>query len=85
MRRIIAQQLSVPLDVVASTSLLVEDFGADGLAFTQLALALDEEFDIEVIDEELVKLATVADVVAYVRALTDAEGTSEPPSGSFSQ
>ena len=73
-RELMARQLSVSPDAITPSSLLVEDFRADLLSLTQLALALEDEFDIEIADEDWINVATVADVFVYVSSLLERIG-----------
>jgi acyl carrier protein len=71
---LIARQLGVSPEAVRSPSRLVDDLRADLMSLTQLALALEDELDIEIADEEWIDVATVADVLAYVSSLVDRKG-----------
>ncbi len=63
---IIVDQLGVNADQVTTEAKFVEDLGADSLDTVELVMAFEEEFDIEVPDEEAEKLQAVGDVVAYI-------------------
>jgi acyl carrier protein len=63
---IIVDQLGVKADQVTTEAKFVEDLGADSLDTVELVMAFEEEFDIEVPDEEAEKLQAVGDVVAYI-------------------
>jgi len=63
---IIVDQLGVNADQVTPEAKFVEDLGADSLDTVELVMAFEEEFDIEVPDEEAEKLQAVADVIAYI-------------------
>ena len=65
-RSIIVDQLGVESDKVTADAKLIEDLGADSLDTVELVMAFEENFDIEVPDEEAEKLQSVADVVAYI-------------------
>lgn len=65
---IIVDQLGVSADQVTTEARFVEDLGADSLDTVELVMAFEEEFSIEVPDEEAEKLHSVADVVKYVEA-----------------
>ena len=65
-RSIIVDQLGVESDKVTADAKFIEDLGADSLDTVELVMAFDENFDIEVPDEEAEKLQSVADVVAYI-------------------
>lgn len=63
----VAEQLGVDADEVTLESSFIDDLGADSLDIVELLMALEEEFDIEIPDEEAEKLATVSDVVDYIK------------------
>jgi acyl carrier protein len=63
---IIVDQLGVNADQVTLEAKFVEDLGADSLDTVELVMAFEEEFDIEVPDEEAEKLQAVGDVVTYI-------------------
>ena len=63
---IIVDQLGVNADQVTTEAKFVEDLGADSLDTVELVMAFEEEFDIEVPDEEAVKLQAVGDVVTDI-------------------
>lgn len=65
-RSIIVDQLGVESDKVTADAKFIEDLGADSLDTAELVMAFEENFDIEVPDEEAEKLQSVADVVAYI-------------------
>ena len=65
---IIVEQLGVNADQVTPDAKFIEDLGADSLDTVELVMAFEEEFDIEVPDEEAEKLQSVGDVVTYVTA-----------------
>ena len=63
---IVVEQLGVNADQVAPEAKFIEDLGADSLDTVELIMALEEEFGIEVPDEEAEKLVSVGDVVRYI-------------------
>jgi len=63
----IADQLSIDSEDIAMESSFIEDLGADSLDIVELLMALEEEFDIEIPDEEAEKLVTVGDIVGYIK------------------
>lgn len=63
---IIVEQLGVNADQVAPEAKFIEDLGADSLDTVELIMALEEEFNIEVPDEEAEKLISVGDVIKYI-------------------
>jgi acyl carrier protein len=65
-RDIIVDQLGVNAEQVVPDAKFIEDLGADSLDTVELVMAFEEEFSIEVPDEEAEKLQTVGDVVRYV-------------------
>jgi acyl carrier protein len=67
-RNIIVEQLGVNPENVTLTARLVEDLGADSLDLVELCMAVDEEFEVEIPDEELRRMRTVADAVTYLTA-----------------
>lgn len=64
---IIVDQLGVSEDDVTSEATFLGDLGADSLDLVELIMALEEEFDIEIPDEDAEKLQTVGDAVDYIR------------------
>ena len=67
-KKIVAEQLGVKEDEVKNTSSFVEDLGADSLDTVELVMALEEEFETEIPDEEAEKITTVQAAVDYVKA-----------------
>jgi acyl carrier protein len=67
-REIIVEQLGVEEDEVAMESSFIDDLGADSLDIVELIMALEEEFDMEIPDEEAEKISSVGDVVEYIKA-----------------
>jgi len=68
---IIVEQLSVTPEQVTSTASFIEDLGADSLDTVELVMAFEEEFSVEVPDEDAEKLQTVGDVVKYIEERAD--------------
>jgi acyl carrier protein len=66
-KEIIAEQLGLSLEEVANESSYVDDLGADSLDVVELVMALEEEFDIEISDDELEKIRTVQDTIDYIK------------------
>lgn len=67
-RSIIAKQLDIDESKVTEDANLIEDLKADSLDVVELIMDLEQEFNIEVPDEDLSKILTVGDVVSYVTA-----------------
>jgi acyl carrier protein len=66
---IIVEQLSVDKDKVISGASFVDDLGADSLDLVELIMAMEDEFDVEIPDEEAEKIATVQDAINFVDKL----------------
>jgi len=71
-KKIIIEQLGVKEDEVKSEASFVDDLGADSLDTVELVMALVEEFDTEIPDEEAEKITTVQSAIDYVNANKDA-------------
>ena len=65
-KKIVVEHLGVEEDKVTESASFIDDLGADSLDTVELVMAFEENFDIEVPDEEAEKLQSVADVVAYI-------------------
>ena len=65
-RAIIAEQLGVKLEEVTDAASFIEDLGADSLDTVELVMALEEEFGIEIPDEDAEKMTTVGDAIKYI-------------------
>jgi acyl carrier protein len=69
-KKIIVEQLGVDESEVKNESSFVDDLGADSLDTVELVMALEEEFDIEIPDEEAEKITTVQSAIDYVTKAT---------------
>lgn len=67
-KEIIVDQLGAEEDAVVMEASFVDDLGADSLDIVELIMALEEEFDIEIPDEDAEKISTVGDAVNYITA-----------------
>jgi acyl carrier protein len=65
-KKMIAEKLNVDISDVVPEASLIDDLGADSLAIVELIMTMEEEFDIEVPDEDAEKLTTVKEAVAYI-------------------
>ena len=65
-RNIVAEQLGVDLAEVTPDARILDDLGADSLDVVEMVMSIEEAFDIEVPDEDVEELRTVADVERYV-------------------
>ena len=71
-KKIICEQLGVKEEEVKASSSFVDDLGADSLDTVELVMALEEEFDTEIPDEEAEKITTVQSAIDYINANKDA-------------
>jgi acyl carrier protein len=67
-KKIIAEQLGVPETDVKPEASFVNDLGADSLDTVELVMALEEEFGVEIPDEDAEKIATVQNAIDYIKA-----------------
>jgi len=67
-KKIVVEQLGVSEDGVKNESSFVDDLGADSLDTVELVMALEEEFDTEIPDEEAEKISTVQTAIDYINA-----------------
>ena len=65
-KEIICEQLEVSMEQLRPDALFVDDLKADSLAVVELVLALEQEFNIEIPDEDTEKIRTVGDAVKYI-------------------
>ncbi|NMA83150.1 MAG: acyl carrier protein [Epulopiscium sp.] len=66
-RKIISEQLNIPESEITEETSFEDDLGADSLDIFQIIMALEEEFNLEISNEEAEQIATVADVVEYIK------------------
>ena len=66
-KKIVVEQLGVAEDQVTPEAKFIEDLGADSLDQVELVMALEEEFDIEIANEEAEKIVTVSDAVEQIK------------------
>ncbi|HEY8429930.1 MAG TPA: acyl carrier protein [Sandaracinaceae bacterium] len=67
-KEIISQQLDVDVGQIKPESQFIEDLGADSLAIVELVLAFEEQFEIEIPDEDTEKIRTVGDAIRYIES-----------------
>jgi acyl carrier protein len=67
-REIVAEQLERDVNEVTNEASFIDDLGADSLDIVELVMKMEEEFGIEIPDEEAEKIKTVNDVVKYITA-----------------
>jgi len=69
-KQIIAEQLGLNEEEIADSASLLDDLGADSLDIVELVMAMEEEFEMEIPDEDAEKIVTVKDVIDYVKRRT---------------
>jgi len=69
-KKIIVEQLGVEESQVSPEAKFIEDLGADSLDTVELVMALEEEFGLEIPDEEAEKIVTVRDAIQYIKDRT---------------
>ncbi|NLA84691.1 MAG: acyl carrier protein [Clostridiales bacterium] len=67
-RDIIAEQLGIEADEITMESSFVDDLGADSLDIVELIMALEEEFNMEIPDEEAEQISKIGDVIEYIKS-----------------
>jgi acyl carrier protein len=67
-KKIISDKLSVDIEEVVPEASFVDDLGADSLDLVELIMSMEEEFDIDISDEDAEKLVTVKDAINYINA-----------------
>ncbi len=67
-RKIVCEQLGVSDEEVKNDASFVDDLGADSLDTVELVMALEEEFDLEIADEEAEQISTVQEAVNYINS-----------------
>lgn len=65
-KAILADQLEVSEEEIKPESILIDDLGADSLDVVEIVMSLEDEFGIEIADEETAKIKTVQDIVTFV-------------------
>jgi acyl carrier protein len=66
-KKIVIEQLGVKEDEVKNSASFVDDLGADSLDTVELVMALEEEFDVEIKDEEAEKITTIQEAIDFVK------------------
>lgn len=67
-KKIIAEKLSVDLDEVVPEATFTDDLGADSLDLVELIMTMEEDFDIDISDEDAEQLLAVQDAIDYIKA-----------------
>ncbi|NMB24701.1 MAG: acyl carrier protein [Firmicutes bacterium] len=70
-KEIVVEQLGVDLEEVTNEASFVDDLGADSLDIVELVMAFEEEFELEIPDEDAEKIGTVGDAEKYIKSKTE--------------
>ena len=65
-KTVLVEQLDASEDEITPTASIVDDLGADSLDVVEIVMALEEEFDVEIPDEDAEKITTVSQIIEYV-------------------
>ena len=71
-KSIIVEQLGVDAEEVTPAASFTDDLGADSLDIVELVMAMEEEFDIEIPDDDAEKIQTIGDAIAYLKEKVEA-------------
>jgi len=66
--KVVSEELAISEEEITEDASFIDDLGADSLDVVELIMALEEEFDIEIPDEDAEEIATVSDAVEYIEA-----------------
>ncbi len=72
-KKIVVEQLGVKEDEVTTEASFVDDLGADSLDTVELVMALEEEFETEIPDEDAEKIVTIKDAINYIKTHAEKE------------
>jgi acyl carrier protein len=72
-KKIVVEQLGVKEDEVTNNSSFVDDLGADSLDTVELVMALEEEFEVEIPDEDAEKITTIEQAITYINENAEAQ------------
>ncbi|HLS91506.1 MAG TPA: acyl carrier protein [Limnochordia bacterium] len=67
-KELVVEQLGVDAEEVTEEASFIDDLGADSLDIVELVMAFEEEFDLEIPDEDAEKIRTVGDAVEYIKS-----------------
>jgi len=67
-KELVVEQLGVDAEEVTEEATFIDDLGADSLDIVELVMAFEEEFDLEIPDEDAEKIRTVGDAVEYIKS-----------------
>ncbi len=68
LKEIVAEQLEIEAETITAETRLNEDLNADSLDVVEMLMALEDEFGVDIPDEEIEKMKTIGDVVAFIEA-----------------
>jgi acyl carrier protein len=68
-KEIVAEKLEINLDQVTREAKFIDDLGADSLDVVELIMTLEDEFDVEITDEQAEKIITVGDAISFMKEL----------------
>ena len=71
LRAILAEQLTVSEDLITMDTDILDDLGADSLDLVEVMMALEEEYNVVIVDEAVHELRTVGDVVKFIEEMVD--------------
>ena len=69
-KKIVSHQFSKSLNLIQNNSSFVDDLDGDSLDTVELVMAIEEDFDLEIIDDDAVKILTVREAVEYIKTNT---------------
>lgn len=69
-KKIVSHQFSKSLNLIENNLSFIDDLGGDSLDTVELVMAIEEEFDLEIIDDDAVKILTVRQAVEYIKTNT---------------
>ncbi len=69
-KKIVSHQFSKSLNLIENNSSFIDDLGGDSLDTVELVMAIEEEFDLEIIDDDVLKILTVSQAVDYIKKHT---------------
>ena len=70
-KNLVAEQLGISIDEINNESSFIDDLGADSLDTVELVMALEEEFDVEISDEQAENISTVQSAIDYINNNAD--------------
>ena len=65
-KKLLAEQLNIDAEKITESSKVIDDLGADSLDLVDLVMTIEEEFDVEISDDQVDVIKTVGDIVKYI-------------------